>query len=174
VTSTKNSVLGTILVTAQGRTLYHDASEPRNVVRCTGSCAALWLPLVVTAAAKPIAGPGISSSLLGTIKRPDGKLQVTYHGLALYLYSGDAKAGQAKGQGVAGVWHAIAPSGLVVTKPATTPAATKSSSTGKASGTGWSSGSGSGSGSNSTSSADEAYCAANPMACFNGVPGGGG
>src|SRR5262249_984458 len=51
VNSTKNSVLGTILVTAQGRTLYHDASEPRNVVRCTGSCAALWLPLVVTAAA---------------------------------------------------------------------------------------------------------------------------
>jgi predicted lipoprotein with Yx(FWY)xxD motif len=189
VSITNNGVLGTILVTAGRRTLYHESSEPRNSVKCTGTCASLWPPLLLASGAKPIPGPGITASLLGTVKRPGGKLQVTYRGLALYLYSGDAKAGQVKGQGVGGVWHAIAPSGLLVTKAATTSAGTTGSSTGKASGSTSSSSSGStssgsssgsstsGSGSNSgsgTSSADAAYCAANPMACFNGVPAAGG
>ena len=49
---------------------------------------------------KPTAGPGVLLSKLGTIKRPDGGLQVTYHGLALYRYAPDRKAGDVKGQGV--------------------------------------------------------------------------
>src|SRR5262249_21715002 len=48
----------------------------------------------------------------------DGKYQVTYHGLSLYTYAGDRKAGDVKGQGSGGLWHAIAPSGATVTKAA--------------------------------------------------------
>ena len=71
VLSTKNSALGEILVSAGGRTLYHDASEQRNQIECTGSCAVKWPPLVISTHARPIAGPGVTASLLGTVKRPE-------------------------------------------------------------------------------------------------------
>ena len=102
VHSAQNSSLGTILVSASGRTLYHYSSDRKNVATCLGSCAASWPPLVVAAGAKPVAGPGVTASWLGTFKRTDGKTQVTYRGMPLYLYAADKKAGDAKGQGKAG------------------------------------------------------------------------
>jgi predicted lipoprotein with Yx(FWY)xxD motif len=120
VASAKNASLGKILVTAGGRTLYHVTAEPKNVVKCTGTCAQDWPPLLVAAGVKPVAGPGVRPSLLGTLRRPDGKTQVTYAGMPLYLYSGDKKAGSAEGQGIgagswlAGAWYAVAPTGTVV------------------------------------------------------------
>jgi len=143
VKSTQNSSLGSILVSSTGHTLYHFQSEPKNVVKCTGACATQWPPLLIGAGVTPIAAPGVTASLLGTVKRPDGKLQVTYKGLALYLYSGDKKAGDVKGQG--GTWHAIAPSGAVVTKTVKTSSGTTKPS-GSGSGSGGSSGGSSGSG----------------------------
>jgi len=140
VHSTQNSALGKILVSASGRTLYHNAFEKKNVIKCTGACATEWPPLLISAGAKPVAGTGVTASLLGTVKRSNGKLQVTYGGKPLYLYAGDKKAGDVKGQGSGGIWHALTPSGAVVTK-------TVSASTGKTS-----TGSGSGSGSGSTGS----------------------
>jgi predicted lipoprotein with Yx(FWY)xxD motif len=131
VSSAQNSLLGRILVATSGRTLYHSAADSKNVVRCTGGCAAGWPPLLVAAGTKPVAGPGVRASLLGTVKRPDGTLQVTYDGMPLYLYSGDRKAGSINGQGVAeapwigGTWNAVAPSGAVIKK---IPSASTSSS----------------------------------------------
>jgi predicted lipoprotein with Yx(FWY)xxD motif len=136
VTSAQNTALGKILVSSSGKTLYHYSGEKKNSVKCTGSCAAQWPPLVVTASAKPAAGPGVTASLLGTIKRPDGKTQVTYKGLPLYTYSGDRKAGDVKGQGSSGIWHALAPSGAVVTKTATTSSSTSGSGSSSTSGSG--------------------------------------
>jgi predicted lipoprotein with Yx(FWY)xxD motif len=145
VRSSQNSSLGAILVSSSGRTLYHLSSE-KGTIKCTGMCAAEWPPLLIGAGAKPIAQPGVTAKLLGTIKRPDGKVQVTYRGLALYTYAGDKKAGDVKGQGVNDIWHAIAPSGVVITKTVST-----STSTGTASGSNTNAGSGSGSGSSSYS-----------------------
>ena len=157
VKSTQNVALGKILVNASGRTLYHYSSEQKNIVKCTGSCAAKWPPLVIAAGVTPIAAPGVTASLLGTVERPDGKVQVTYHGMPLYLFSGDAKAGDVKGQGNGGIWHAIAPSGSIVTKALTTSAgAGTGTSSGSGSGTGTGSGSGTGSGTTTTN------CAADP------------
>jgi predicted lipoprotein with Yx(FWY)xxD motif len=146
VKSSDNSSLGKILVNSTGKTLYHFASEPKNSVKCTGSCATEWPPLLIGTGLKPVAAPGVTATLLGTVKRPDGKLQVTYRGLALYLYSGDKKAGDVKGQG--GSWHAIAPSGSVVTKTVTKSSGSGTTKTGGGStGSGGSGSSGSGSGS---------------------------
>jgi predicted lipoprotein with Yx(FWY)xxD motif len=123
------ATLGQVLVSSSGRTLYHTSGEPRNVVRCTGACAADWPPLLVTPGAKPVAGPGVRPSLLGTIRRPDGKLQVTYAGMPLYLYAGDKRRGSVEGQGVGGVawlggsWNAVTPAGSVA-KSAAPPAGT--------------------------------------------------
>lgn len=127
VLAAHSDALGTILVSASGRTLYHDSAEKAGAIACTGSCAAVWPPLLLAKGAKPVAGAGVKASLLGTVKRPGGTVQVTYHGMPLYLYSGDTGAGQAKGQDVGGIWHAVAPSGSIVTIGAATTSAQTSS-----------------------------------------------
>jgi predicted lipoprotein with Yx(FWY)xxD motif len=111
VKSSKNASLGaTIVVSATGKALYNPT------VKCTGACAETWPPLLVAAGHKPVGGPGITASKLGTVKRADGKMQVTYAGHALYLYSGDTTAGEVNGQGTAGIWHVVSTSGAIVTK----------------------------------------------------------
>ena len=49
---------------------------------------------------KPTLGAGLKAAKLGTIKRPNGKLQVTYNKFPLYRYYLDKKPGQANGEGV--------------------------------------------------------------------------
>lgn len=128
----KTASLGKLLATSSGLTLYHYTDEKRGKIDCKGACAKLWPPLLVKGKAKPIAGAGLRAAKLGTVKRPDGGIQVTYNGLALYRYAPDRKAGDVKGQGLFKEWYAIAPSGKIVTRkiaaeapaappPATTP-----------------------------------------------------
>jgi predicted lipoprotein with Yx(FWY)xxD motif len=92
------SPLGGILVDSKGITLYDFVKDKRNVSSCYGACAALWPPLITKA--KPVAGHGVRASLLGTTKRKDGKLEVTYNGRPLYYFVTDTKPGQTTGQGV--------------------------------------------------------------------------
>jgi predicted lipoprotein with Yx(FWY)xxD motif len=111
--------LGTVLVDSQGRTLYLFAKDQGTTSACSGACATAWPPL--RASGKPVAGTGVKSSLLGTIKRSDGKPQVTYNGHPLYLYVGDQKAGDTSGQGITafgGGWFALTASGSQVTATA--------------------------------------------------------
>src|SRR5262245_51152690 len=109
---------GKLLATSSGLTLYHYTDEKRGKIDCKGACATLWPPLLVKAGAKPAAGAGVSAAKLGTIKRPDGGMQVTYNGLALYRYAPDTKAGQVKGQGVEHAWYLISPAGKIITRMA--------------------------------------------------------
>ena len=89
---------GRILVDDRGRTLYDFPPDKGTTSVCYGACAALWPPLTTTA--KPHAGPGARQSLLGTTKRSDGSLEVTYGGHPLYYYVADRKRGQFSGQGL--------------------------------------------------------------------------
>lgn len=117
VKTTNNTTLNTkVLVNQTGRTLYHLTSEKGNKVVCTASCATIWPPLTVPKGAKLLSGSGVTKSKLGTIKRPDGRIQVTYAGMTLYRYSGDSKAGQTNGEGIENIWYAISPSGTLVKK----------------------------------------------------------
>jgi predicted lipoprotein with Yx(FWY)xxD motif len=100
----ENTTLGkTILTTTKGRTLYSLSAETDGRFICTGACVSTWRPLVVPAAVKPT-GP----VKLGTIARPDGRMQVTFKGRPLYSFAGDAKAGDVNGEGIkdVGTWHA--------------------------------------------------------------------
>ncbi len=120
--STDNTALGTtIVVSATGKTLYRYSDDRKSTVKCSGGCATSWPPFLVAVGKKPVAGSGVTASKLGTVKRSDGKTQVTYGGYALYFFAGDKKAGQVNGQGLEGEWHAVAPSGAIVTKAATSP-----------------------------------------------------
>jgi predicted lipoprotein with Yx(FWY)xxD motif len=117
VNAAKNTTLNTsILVNQSGRTLYHLTSEKGKTFVCTGGCATIWPPLTVPKGTKPVAGPGITKSKLGTIKRPDGRIQVTYAGMTLYRYSADSKAGQTNGEGIQNIWYAISPTGKLIKK----------------------------------------------------------
>ncbi len=172
----RDSALGEILVAAGGRALYHTSAEGKGVIKCTGTCAVEWPPLLVSARVKPVAGSGVKASLLGTVKRPNGRIQVTYRGLPLYRFSRDTKAGELGGQGNGGLWHLLRPSGKPVT--AALPASSKTSS-GTSSSSSSNTSSGIGSGTSTTSSGTGSsgggagagmWCAANPKSCVNGVP----
>jgi predicted lipoprotein with Yx(FWY)xxD motif len=107
-----NSKLGHILVDSKGITLYDFVKDKGTTSACYGACAALWPPL--TTKGKPVAGRGVRASLLGTTKRKDGKLEVTYGGHPLYYFVTDRKPGQTTGQGVnqfGGPWWVISAAG---------------------------------------------------------------
>jgi predicted lipoprotein with Yx(FWY)xxD motif len=92
-----------ILVTTSGRTLYSLSAETHGRFICTGACTADWPPLILKGGAKPVGVRG-----LGSIKRPDGRRQVTYKGKPLYRFASDAKNGDVNGEGFrdVGTWHA--------------------------------------------------------------------
>jgi predicted lipoprotein with Yx(FWY)xxD motif len=107
-----NSPLGHILVDSKGITLYEFVKDKGTTSACYGACAALWPPLITKG--KPVAGRGVRASLLGTTKRKDGKLEVTYGGHPLYYFVTDRKPGQTTGQGVSqfgGPWWVISAAG---------------------------------------------------------------
>src|SRR5262249_11618984 len=107
-----------ILVDQGGMTLYHLTTEKGKKLRCTRACVKFWPPLVVRRGEKLLAGKGVVKKQLATVKRPDGRRQVTNAGPALYRCALDAKAGEVNGQGVRNIWFAISPSGKIVkTRP---------------------------------------------------------
>jgi predicted lipoprotein with Yx(FWY)xxD motif len=122
------SLKKTALVTSSGLTLYRNTTEKNGHIRCTGACASAWPPLLVPAGDRVVAGPGVAQAKLGTTRRPDGKRQATYAGAPLYRFASDRKAGDAKGQGLGGVWFAARASGVAA--PTTTaPPTTSTTST---------------------------------------------
>ena len=97
---------GDALAGPDGKTLYIRTSDTGGTSSCTGSCASTWPPLAGTTVT---AGAGVTGQF-GTTTRDDGSTQVTHNGQPLYYYSGDQAAGDAKGQGIGGIWF-IAPVG---------------------------------------------------------------
>jgi predicted lipoprotein with Yx(FWY)xxD motif len=108
VATAHNATLGKrILVTSGGRTLYSLSAETRGRFICTGACLTTWPPLILKGGAKPSGVRG-----LGSIKRPDGRRQVTYKGKPLYRFSSDMGKGDVNGEGFrdVGAWQAaVAP-----------------------------------------------------------------
>jgi predicted lipoprotein with Yx(FWY)xxD motif len=101
VTATPNARLGTILVNAQGRTLYYFLPERGGRIVCSSSaCTAYWPPSV-NAAGTLIGGAGVTGQL-GLITRGGGAQQITYDTWPLYTFANDIAAGQTNGQGVVG------------------------------------------------------------------------
>jgi predicted lipoprotein with Yx(FWY)xxD motif len=107
--------LGTILLDSNGRTLYLFRKDAGSKSTCFGACASAWPPLRATG--KPTVSGEANAALIGTSTRSDGKPQVTYNGHPLYLYAGDEKAGDTRGQGLTDFgasWYALSPAGQQV------------------------------------------------------------
>jgi predicted lipoprotein with Yx(FWY)xxD motif len=107
--------IGKVVADKRGHTLYMFRKDHGTTSSCYGKCATFWPPLITVG--KPIAGPGVKASLLGTTKRKDGKLQVTYKKHPLYTFLEDKKPGDTKGEGSKAFgagWYALTPTGVVI------------------------------------------------------------
>ena len=102
------SALGTFLTASNGDTLYMFTKDTPNTSTCYNGCAATWPPYTVNATNKMGVGSDIKGKV-GTTKRTNGVLQVTYNGEPLYLFHNDTKPGDTNGQGVGGVWFVVKP-----------------------------------------------------------------
>ena len=114
----RTTSLGKVLVDQNGRTLYLFEKDKRGMSACSGSCAQFWPPMLARAKAR--AGARVKRSLLGAIRRRDGRRQVTYAGHPLYRFSLDVRAGQVKGEGLddfGAHWYAVSPAGAKIMKP---------------------------------------------------------
>lgn len=110
--STAKIPLGTILVNGSTRPVYLFEADTGTTSTCTGACAAAWPPVVTKGT--PKATGSARSAKLGTTKRADGTLQVTYAGHPLYTFARDTTAGKATGEdsnAFGAGWYVLAPSG---------------------------------------------------------------
>jgi predicted lipoprotein with Yx(FWY)xxD motif len=99
-----------VLVDGSGRTLYTFA----HGVDCSGKCADAWPPLLAPGRVVVKEGSGLDESLLGTVRRADGAMQVTYDDKPLYLSAEDEAPGQSVGEGAqafGGTWKVVPVSG---------------------------------------------------------------
>jgi predicted lipoprotein with Yx(FWY)xxD motif len=110
-----SSRYGKVLFDGAGRVVYTFARDRGKASACYGGCAAAWPPFTVKRA--PKAGAGVRGNLVGTTRRRDGSLQVTYDGHPLYYFTGDKRPGQITCQNVSnfgGLWLVISPIGKPV------------------------------------------------------------
>jgi predicted lipoprotein with Yx(FWY)xxD motif len=82
-----DSQFGRVIADRRGEAFYLFDKEKGKRSRCYGECAVAWPPVLTKA--KPRAGNGADADLLGTTKRRNGKLQVTYNSHPLYYYKDD-------------------------------------------------------------------------------------
>ena len=112
-----------ILVSAGGYTLYlvdweNRSGNPACYDDPTYHCSKVWPPLLTEG--DPRAGTGVTASLLGTVKRDDGTVQVTYDGHPLYFFAGyggtppDSQPGDIYGQTFIEDWWVLSPKGKAI------------------------------------------------------------
>jgi predicted lipoprotein with Yx(FWY)xxD motif len=108
----KDSDFGSVLFDANGQVVYVFEIDGRDRSACTSAeCVEAWPPVLTRE--PPSAGTGADKSLLGTIRRSDGMLQVTYNGRPLYFYEHESP-GEIKCHNVdlhGGLWWVVTPRG---------------------------------------------------------------
>jgi predicted lipoprotein with Yx(FWY)xxD motif len=112
LTVARAAKVGPVLVDPEGFTVYDFHKDRGTTSSCYGACARVWPPL--TTAGAPRTGEGANAAKLGTTKRKDGTVQVTYAGHPLYTYVADKKPGEANGNDFSSFgaqWYALRASG---------------------------------------------------------------
>jgi predicted lipoprotein with Yx(FWY)xxD motif len=108
------SDVGSVLVDRSGKALYSSDLEAGGKIVCSGACNAFWKPVKLDGG-KPTAPAGAGK--LGTIRRPDGAMQLTVNGKPLYTFAEDSP-GKATGDGFTDdfgghhfTWHVVSSAG---------------------------------------------------------------
>ena len=105
------SPLGSILVDADGFTLYGFANDVDGHPTCNDACADAWPPALVEGAELPA---GLDPAVFSVVTRDDGTNQLKAGAWPLYRFAGDAAPGETNGQGSGGVWFAVDPAGGLI------------------------------------------------------------
>jgi predicted lipoprotein with Yx(FWY)xxD motif len=92
--------LGRIMVGGTGRTLYVFGGDPVGTAICESACARAWPPYLVSGVPRPGDSGVTTAGMLGTVRRSDGAIQLTYGGRSMYYFAGDTGPGVATGQGL--------------------------------------------------------------------------
>jgi predicted lipoprotein with Yx(FWY)xxD motif len=111
----RDTRFGRILFDGRDRVLYAFTRDRQGgPSQCYDECATAWP--VYFAEESLQAGEGVEQSLIGTTRRRDGRLQITYDGWPLYYYEDDGP-GEVLCQNVrefGGLWLVVQPSGRLV------------------------------------------------------------
>jgi predicted lipoprotein with Yx(FWY)xxD motif len=113
----QHSPQGPILATGGGNTLYDFVPDTPTRSACLNDgCVLQWPPLLK---AGPVTvGTGIDSSLVSTLRRPGGMVQLSYGGHPLYTYNLDVTPGMVTGQAIdqdGGLWYVLNAKGQQIT-----------------------------------------------------------
>jgi len=128
VVKVAHTTAGDALVGEDGKTLYWNTTETNGTIVCTSKCAVAWPPFTLDTGEKTTAGQGVAAGWLATVKRPDGKTQVTYNGHPLYYFASDTAASDANGQGISGIWFIATANGKLASSTASAKATASASS----------------------------------------------
>ena len=101
-----------VLVDSEGFTVYEFTEDNGTTSSCYGGCEEEWPPVI--ASGKPTAGAGAAAADLGTTKRKDGTVQVTYKGHPIYTFADDESPGEANGNEDDGAWFVLNEAGSAV------------------------------------------------------------
>jgi predicted lipoprotein with Yx(FWY)xxD motif len=111
----RSSTYGKALFDGRGFVLYAFTRDHGRSA-CYGACAKAWPPYFAPKGSLRV-GAGVKRSLLGTMRRKNGRRQVTYAGRPLYYYVGDTGPGVIRCQDVfefGGRWLLVRPSGKLL------------------------------------------------------------
>ena len=106
-----DSEFGSMLFDSKKQAIYIFERDSKDETVCYGECAEAWPPVYTKG--EPRAGKGLKQSLLGTVERRDGRLQVTYAGQPLYFYAHEGP-GEVRCHNVnlnGGLWWVVGPDG---------------------------------------------------------------
>jgi len=98
--STSLAFSATTLTAKNGMTIYVFDKDTGTESTCYDQCAVNWPPYLAEADAKLSEGWTM-------VKRKDGAMQWAYDGHPMYFFKGDAAKGDAKGDGMGGIWHVV-------------------------------------------------------------------
>jgi predicted lipoprotein with Yx(FWY)xxD motif len=111
----RNTRYGRILFDGRDRVLYGFTRDRRGgPSTCYGACERAWP--VYFSRGRVRAMSGVRQSLIGTVRRRNGRLQVTYNGWPLYYYAHEGPR-EVKCQNVdefGGLWLVVRPNGRLV------------------------------------------------------------
>jgi predicted lipoprotein with Yx(FWY)xxD motif len=101
------TISGQRVLALRGHAIYSPSQEKSGTIKCTGGCAAVWVPV------KASSGKGSTVGHLGSVTRPGGKKQLTYKKRPLYTFAPEGK-GKLTGDGLKDkfgsnsfTWHVV-------------------------------------------------------------------
>lgn len=106
ITMNQDEELGKFLADSKGMTLYYFKKDSPGQSNCSGACVRNWPVFHADDITPP---EGVDAKLFGIITRSDGQKQTTFKDYPLYYFAGDAKSGDANGQGLGNVWYVVNP-----------------------------------------------------------------